>query len=193
MEMGSTESNLTDVGWASLTETNGRHSVSTNDEVVKIRIGKFTVGVVGLKAALENAAQCDFSSEGAVVTHLLEQLRAKNYIPPGGESEYGKSVLREYRKCKGEPIEAEKPFGLEVKVLGPGCPNCDNLEKMVFQVMATEGISGDVEHVSDVNRIAAYGMVAVPALVINGEVKCVGRLPGERQLREWLRMAESGR
>jgi small redox-active disulfide protein 2 len=90
-------------------------------------------------------------------------------------------------------VEAEKTSGLEVRVLGPGCPNCDKLEQMVFQVMASEGMPGDVEHVRDVNDIAAYGVVAVPALVINGEVKCVGRLPRESQLRAWLKAGESRR
>jgi hypothetical protein len=57
---------------------------------------------------------------------------------------------------------------------------------MVYTVMTAEGIAGDVEHLKDLNKIAAYGMVATPALVINGEVKSVGRLPRESQLRQWL-------
>ena len=89
----------------------------------------------------------------------------------------------------GEPIEAEKPQGLEVKVLGPGCPNCDKLEQMVYQVMETENIIGSVEHVRDLEEIASYGLVGLPALVINGEVKSVGRFPRESQLRDWLEQA----
>jgi len=163
--------------------------VSKEDEVVKIRIGEFTVGIVGLKAALEKAVGASLPSDDEVAQYLLEQLKSKNYIPPKSESEYAKAFLREYRKHIGEPIEAEKQQGLEVRILGPGCPNCDKLEQMVYKVMTAEGIAGDVEHVKDLNQIAAYGMVATPALVINGEVRSSGRLPRERQLRDWLKQA----
>jgi hypothetical protein len=60
---------------------------------------------------------------------------------------------------------------------------------MVYQVMTAEGIAGDVEHVKDLHKIGAYGMVVTPALVINGEVKSVDRLPPESQLRQCLREA----
>jgi small redox-active disulfide protein 2 len=163
--------------------------VAEQNEAVKIRVGKFSVGIVGLKAALETASLRDFSTDDEVAEYLFEDLKAKNYIPSKAESEYAKAFLREYRKHVGEPIEAERSQGLEVKVLGPGCPNCDKLEQMLFTVMTAEGIAGDVEHVKDLNKIAAYGMVATPALVINGEVKSVGRLPRESQLRQWLREA----
>ena len=163
--------------------------MAEQDEAVKIRVGKFSVGIVGLKAALETASLQDFSTDDEVAEYLFEDLKAKNYIPPKAESEYAKAFLREYRKHVGKPIEAERSQGLEVKVLGPGCPNCDKLEQMLFTVMTAEGIAGDVEHVKDLNKIAAYGMVATPALVINGEVKSVGRLPRESQLRQWLREA----
>ncbi len=160
--------------------------MSKNNEVVQIRVGQFNVGIVGLKAALEEAVGASLPSDDEVAQYLLEQLKSKNYIPPKAESEYAKAFLREYRKHMGEPIEAEKPQGLEVKVLGPGCPNCDKLEQMVYQVMETENIIGSVEHVRDLEEIASYGLVGLPALVINGEVKSVGRFPRESQLRQWL-------
>ena len=163
--------------------------MAEQDEIVKIRIGEFTVGIVGLKAALEEAVGASLPSDEEVAQYLLGQLKSKNYIPPKAESEYAKAFLREFRKHIGEPVEAEKPQGLEVKVLGPGCPNCDKLEQMLYTVMTAEGIAGDVEHVKDLNKIAAYGMVATRALVVNGEVKSVGRLPRESQLRDWLKQA----
>jgi small redox-active disulfide protein 2 len=163
--------------------------VAEQDQVVKIRIGEFTVGIVGLKAALEEAVGASLPSDDEVAQYLLEQLKSKNYIPPKTESEYAKAFLREYRKHRGEPLEAEQQQGIEVRILGPGCPNCDKLEQMVYKVMTAEGIAGDVEHVKDLNQIAAYGMVATPALVINGEVRSSGRLPREKQLRDWLKQA----
>jgi hypothetical protein len=160
--------------------------VTEQDEVVKIKVGQFNVGIVGLKAALEEAVGASLPSDDEVAQYLLEQLKSKNYIPPKAESEYAKAFLREYRKHMGEPNEDEKPQGLEVKVLGSGCPNCDKLEQMVYQVMETENIIGNVEHVRDLEEIASYGLVGLPALVINGEVKSLGRFPRESQLLQWL-------
>lgn len=159
------------------------------DEVVKIRVGDFTVGIVGLTTALEEAIQKNFASDPAVVEYLLKHLKSRNYIPPSAEHDYGLALLREYKRYKGETVEIEQSHELEVKVLGPGCPNCEKLEQMVYKVMAADNIVGSVEHVRDLNEIAAYGMVATPALVINGEVKCVGRLPRESQLLAWLEEA----
>ena len=160
--------------------------MTKEEEVAKIRVGRFTVGIVGLKAALAEAVEASLPSDDKTAQYLLEQLKSKNYIPPKAESEYAKAFLKEYKKHMGEPVEAEKQQGLEVRVLGPGCPNCDKLEQMVYTVMTSEGIAGDVEHIKDLNKIAAHGMVATPALVINGEVKSIGRLPRESQLRQWL-------
>jgi small redox-active disulfide protein 2 len=163
--------------------------MAEQDEVVQIRVGKFSVGIVGLKAALEEVVGASLASDDEIAQYLLAQLTSKNYIPPKAEPEYAKAFLREYKKHVGEAVEAEKPQGLEVKVLGPGCPNCDKLEHMLYTVMTAEKIAGDVEHVKDLNKIAAYGMVATPALVINGEVKSVGRLPRKSQVRDWLKQA----
>ncbi len=164
--------------------------MTEQDQVVKIRVGEFAVGIVGLKAALAEAIQRNFSSDQALVEYLLKQLKAKNYIPPRSEAEYAQAFLREYKKYRGEEVEPEKSHGLDVKILGPGCPNCDRLEQMVYKVMADGGIVGNVEHVKDLKEIASYGLVATPALVINGEIKMSGRLPRDSQLRTWLEQAK---
>jgi small redox-active disulfide protein 2 len=160
------------------------------DEIVKIRVGQFTVGIVGLKKALKEAIKINFPSDQAVAEYLLKQLKAKNYIPLRTEAEYAQAFLKEYKKYQGEEVEIEKLQGLDVKILGPGCPNCDSLEQMVYKVMADGGIVGNVEHVRDLREIASYGMVATPALVINGEIKVAGRLPRDSQLRKWLKQSK---
>jgi small redox-active disulfide protein 2 len=163
--------------------------VSPTDDFTKIRVGKFTVGIVGLQEAVEEAAQKEFFSDEEIADHLLQVLKKKNYVPPKSEADHARAFLREYKKFKGEPFEMEKPQGLEVKILGPGCPNCEKLEQMIFRVMADSNIAGDVEHVRDLAEIANYGLVPTPALVINGEIKSSGRLPQERQVLQWLKEA----
>ncbi len=163
--------------------------MTEQDEVVKIRVGQFTVGIVGLKKALERAVDTNLASDQAVAGYLLKQLETKNYIPPRAVPEYAQAFLREYKKYKGEEVGAEKSQGLDVKILGPGCPNCDKLEQMVYKVMADGVIVGSVEHVRDLKEIASYGLVVTPALMINGEIKVSGRLPRDSQLRQWLEQA----
>ena len=163
--------------------------MTKEDDVVKVKVGQFSVGIVGLKAALEEAAQAHLSSDDAISQYLFERLESKNYVPPKSEAKYRAAFLREYKKNIGEEVEVEKSEDLEVKVLGPGCPNCDRLEQMVYQVMETENIIGNVEHVRDLKEIASYGLVGLPALVINGEVKSIGRFPRESQLKRWLKQA----
>jgi hypothetical protein len=159
------------------------------DSIARIRVGRFTVGIVGLQAALEEAAKADLPSDDAVSQYLLQRLRGSNYIPAGSEQEHARAFLQEYKRYRGEPSAIEEAQGLEVKVLGPGCPNCEQLEQMVYKVMAAENIAGSVEHVRDRKEIRACGVFLTPGLVINGKVKCAGRLPPERQLCEWLRAA----
>ncbi|MBP1724846.1 MAG: hypothetical protein H6Q51_144 [Deltaproteobacteria bacterium] len=163
--------------------------MAKEDEVSKISVGNFTVGIVGLKAALEQAAQAGVSPDDKGGEYLLKVLKSKNYIPDTSEPEYARAFLREYKKSKGVPVESDKPQGLEVKILGPGCINCDKLEQIVYKVMSMASLPGTVEHVRDLNEIASYGIVPVPALVINGRIKCAGRLPVEKQVLQWLKEA----
>jgi small redox-active disulfide protein 2 len=163
--------------------------MAREDEVSRINVGKFNVGIVGLKAAMEQAAAAGVPSDEKGGEYLLGCLKAKNYIPSGSEPEYARAFLREYRKFRGLPVESAKPQGLDVKILGPGCINCDKLEQMVYKVMTATDIVGNVEHVRDLNEIASFGLIAVPALVINGKVKSSGRLPLERQVLQWLKEA----
>ena len=163
--------------------------MAKEDEVSKINVGTFNVGIVGLKAALEQAAQAGVSPDEKGGEYLLGVLKPKNYIPSTSEPEYARAFLREYRKFKGLPVQDDKPQGLEVKILGSGCMNCDRLEQMVYKVMSMVSLPGTVEHVRDLNEIASYGIVPVPALVINGQIKCAGRVPQERQVLQWLKDA----
>ena len=75
---------------------------------------------------------------------------------------------------------------MEVKILGMGCARCNNLERMVRDVLAECGIDVTVSKVSRPQEILAYPVLAVPALVINDEVKAFGRLPNKEEIANWL-------
>jgi len=76
---------------------------------------------------------------------------------------------------------------MEIKVLGPGCPKCQQTEKIVKEAVAASGIEARVEKVTDTMQIAAYGVFGTPAVVVDGEVKSVGKLPSKQDVAAWIR------
>lgn len=73
-----------------------------------------------------------------------------------------------------------------IKVLGPGCTNCKNLERVTREAVATLGIDATIEKVEDYPTIAAYGIMSTPALVVDEEVVVYGRVPKVAELRAML-------
>ena len=78
-----------------------------------------------------------------------------------------------------------------VKVLGPGCANCQNLEKATRTALADLGLEATVEKVTDFADIAGYGVMRTPALVVDEKVVLSGRVPTVAQVRDLL-TAECG-
>ncbi len=77
-------------------------------------------------------------------------------------------------------------MAINIKVLGTGCPKCNSLEKLTRKAVIESGIDAEIEKVEDIMKIMEYGIMKTPALVINGEVKISGRLPSEKELKEYL-------
>ncbi len=75
---------------------------------------------------------------------------------------------------------------MEIKVLGPGCAKCTQTEKVVRETVAETGATADVEKVTDVMKIAGYGVFMTPAVVVDGEVKSVGKIPKKEDVKAWL-------
>ncbi len=73
-----------------------------------------------------------------------------------------------------------------IKVLGPGCANCVNLEKVTREVVADLGITASIEKVTDYGAIAGYGVMRTPALVVDEALVLSGRVPTASQVREIL-------
>jgi len=76
---------------------------------------------------------------------------------------------------------------MEIKVLGPGCPRCHQTEKIVFQALSEAGVAADVEKVTDMMKIASYGVLGTPAVVVDGEVKSAGKIPNKEDVKSWLK------
>jgi len=76
---------------------------------------------------------------------------------------------------------------MDIKVLGMGCARCRDLEKRIRQAVAETDIAANIEKVEDIQKIMAYKVMSTPALVIDGAVKCAGRLPSPDEIKSWLK------
>lgn len=75
---------------------------------------------------------------------------------------------------------------LDIKILGPGCKNCRDLENATREALATLGIDATIEKITDIAAIAGYGVMATPGLVVDGRVVSSGRVPDATRIAELL-------
>ena len=159
----------------------------SSDEITQIKIGNDRVGIIGLKPVLAEVAEASAAqTDEEIRNELLKRLHKRNYIPESSKEEYANAFLREFKKFTGCPIENSGPDGLEIKVLGPGCARCNQLEQDLMAVMAEMNLPADIEHVTDIAEIGSYGVMGTPALIVNGAVKSVGSIPSKVKLKTWL-------
>ena len=76
---------------------------------------------------------------------------------------------------------------MNIKVLGPGCGRCKKLYAEAEKAVAAAGVSVELEKVEKLEDIMQYPIMATPALVIDGEVKAVGKVPRKDEILGWLR------
>ncbi len=75
---------------------------------------------------------------------------------------------------------------MEIKVLGPGCPRCQKTEQNVRDAVREADVEMDIVKVKDPMEIARHGVFGTPAVIIDGKVKCVGKVPDKDEVKGWL-------
>lgn len=78
---------------------------------------------------------------------------------------------------------------LSIKVLGPGCANCQKVEEVTRQAVATLGLDASIDHITNRADMAPYRLLATPGLVINEKLVCAGRIPTVEEVSGWLQAA----
>ncbi|MBI5033814.1 MAG: TM0996/MTH895 family glutaredoxin-like protein [Chloroflexi bacterium] len=78
---------------------------------------------------------------------------------------------------------------LSVKVLGPGCANCQKVEQIAKKVVATLSVDATFQKVTTTQDIMKYPILATPGLVINEKLVCAGRIPTETEVTTWITSA----
>ena len=76
---------------------------------------------------------------------------------------------------------------MEIKILGPGCPRCFEVERRTRNALAVLNVAADLQKISDITKIAEYKIFATPGLIINGKVKCSGRIPSVEEIKQWIK------
>ncbi len=75
---------------------------------------------------------------------------------------------------------------LSIKVLGPGCANCNNVEAIAKRVVATLSLDATVSKVTNPADWKKYGLLYTPGLVIDEKLVCGGRIPSESEVTTWI-------
>lgn len=75
---------------------------------------------------------------------------------------------------------------IEIKILGPGCKKCIQVAEVVRQVIEEYSLPAQIEEIASMDKIAEFGVLSTPAVVIGGDVKCSGRVPERHEILQWL-------
>jgi small redox-active disulfide protein 2 len=75
---------------------------------------------------------------------------------------------------------------LVIKVLGPGCENCQKVNEVAHQAAANFGVEAQLEKITNYEEIKKYPILSTPGLVINEKLVCAGRIPTVAEVTTWL-------
>jgi len=75
---------------------------------------------------------------------------------------------------------------MEIKVLGPGCMKCNKTEKIIKKTIKEAGVEATLEKITDMLEIASFGVMGTPAVIVNGKIKSVGKIPKKEDILSWF-------
>lgn len=76
---------------------------------------------------------------------------------------------------------------MEIKICGPGCANCTKAENIVKEAVREAGTDAKILKITDFAEMAKLGVLSTPAVVIDGKIKCVGKVPAKNEVLEWIK------
>ena len=78
---------------------------------------------------------------------------------------------------------------MKIKVLGPGCAKCHQLEQTTQEVVKELGIDAEIDYVKDIKKIMEYPILTTPGLVIDEKLVCSGRVPSKAEVSTYITTA----
>lgn len=76
---------------------------------------------------------------------------------------------------------------MKIEILGMGCPKCKKTVANAEQAVRELGIDAEIVKVEKIDEIMKYGVIMTPALVVDGEVKCAGKIPAVEEVKNWIK------
>jgi small redox-active disulfide protein 2 len=73
-----------------------------------------------------------------------------------------------------------------IEILGSGCPSCKQLEENTKEAVKESNKDAEILKITDIAKFIDYGVMKTPALVIDGEVKCSGKVADKEEIKKWL-------
>lgn len=150
-----------------------------------LKVGKVSVGLVGLDVALNRVVEDQSLDLDQAAETVFAHISKLNYVPDTATGAYLEAILKELTRLREGG--SENSGELVIRILGPGCVSCNNIQKMVIEIMSKIGAAADIFQVHDLDEIGRYGVLQTPALIINDKLKSSGRIPTPAQIEEWLR------
>jgi hypothetical protein len=151
-----------------------------------IKIGRGTIGLVGLDIALQQLLQQDNIEDEAAADFLFAAISKQNYLPAGTVELYKLALLQEYRRFRNSTADDDT---LTIRILGRPCVTCNKLKTLIIDILQEMNIAADIEDIQDLDEIWRYGVTKTPALIINNQIKSAGIQPPRHQVEQWLREA----
>ncbi|MBC8359642.1 MAG: thioredoxin family protein [Candidatus Aminicenantes bacterium] len=81
---------------------------------------------------------------------------------------------------------------MEIKILGKGCPRCEEVGKRTINALAELNVVADVRKVKEPKEISSYGVFNTPGLIINNKIKSQGRIPSVSEIKGWIKEETPG-
>ena len=78
---------------------------------------------------------------------------------------------------------------LNIKVVGPGCMNCEKLAAMCKEVIEENKVEAEIEKITDISKFADLGIMMTPGLLLNNKVVISGKIPLKPTLEHWIKDA----
>ena len=75
---------------------------------------------------------------------------------------------------------------MKIQILGTGCPKCKKLAEQAETAAKELGVEYELEKVTKLKDIMTFGVMVTPGLVVDGQVKCVGKVPSAKEIKDLL-------
>jgi len=161
------------------------------NDIKQIVIDGHRISLVGLQESFIRIKEMGIKDRAQLKEQIVREIEKQNYIAPSFKEKYAAALYEEYQLFIGEIKERRESGPLTIRVIGPGCYNCERLFELTLQVLSEMGVSADLDKVTDPAMQRQFGITATPALIVNNKVKVTGRVPAKAEVKEWIKGAIS--